>query len=239
MDRAGNTGSTVSRIGGSAMVLSLPLKRPVRVGLARVGKATLRGRVRFGDGRGLSAVRLVAEQRFVPGSRRRVVRVPLRADGTGRFRLRLRPGPTRSVQVLYAGSRRNSRARSRRLRVAFRDRITFGLGPAKLRNGGRVTMTGAVRGRGAIRPAAGKLVAIEFFDPTRTTWRPVEVIRTGRSGRFRYSYRFRTIAYAQRILFRAKSLSEAGWPYLPSTSRPRSVIVYPAGRTSKGQEVQG
>jgi hypothetical protein len=95
-------------------------------------------------------------------------------------------------------------------------------------------MTGAVRGKGAIQPAAGKLVAIQYFDPGRSIWRPVEVIRTGRSGRFRYSYRFRTIAYAQRILFRATSLSEAGWPYLPSTSTPKSVIVYPAGRPSTG-----
>ena len=178
--------------------------------------------------------RLTLEQRFAPGSLRRITQVPVLADGTGRFRLRLRPGPTRSVRVLYAGSRRNSRASSRRLTFAFRDRTTLAVSPAKLRNGGRVKMTGSVRGKGAIQPAAGKLVAIEYFDPARSTWRPVEVIRTGRSGRFSYSYRFRTIAFAQRILFRAVSLPEAGWPFRSSTSDPKSVIVYPAGRTSKG-----
>jgi hypothetical protein len=90
-------------------------------------------------------------------------------------------------------------------------------------------MRGRVRGTGAILPAGGKLVAIQFFDPSRSRWRPVEVLRTNRAGRFVYSYRFRTIASAQRIKFRATSLPEAGWPYRPSTSGARSVIVYPAG----------
>jgi hypothetical protein len=233
-DRAGNTGTTSSDASGGAMVLSLPLKRQVRVSLSRVGDSIADGKVRLASGVGLSGASLLAEQRFAPGSRRRVIRVSLRADGTGSFRFRLRPGPTRSVQVSYAGSRQNSRAGSRRLAFAFRDRTSFTLAPTRLRNGGRVTMTGAVRGKGAIQPAAGKLVAIQYFDPGRSIWRPVEVIRTGRSGRFRYSYRFRTIAYAQRILFRATSLSEAGWPYLPSTSTPKSVIVYPAVRPSTG-----
>ncbi|HNH85512.1 MAG TPA: hypothetical protein PLE93_00290, partial [Solirubrobacterales bacterium] len=61
----------------------------------------------------------------------------------------------------------------------------------------------------------------------RSKWRPVEVLRTNRRGLFRYRYRFRTITSAQRILFRASALPEAGWPYLPSTTKPKSVIVYP------------
>lgn len=93
-------------------------------------------------------------------------------------------------------------------------------------------MRGKVEGRGAIQPAGGKLVAIQYYDPGRSRWRPVEVIRAGPKGRFRYSYRFRTIAFAQRILFRATSLPEAGWPYRPSTSVPRSVIVYPKASSS-------
>jgi len=80
-----------------------------------------------------------------------------------------------------------------------------------------------------LRPSLGKLVAIQYFDPSRSRWRPVEVLKADRRGNFRYEYRFRTIDFAQRILFRAASLPEAGWPYSPSTSRRRSVIVYPAG----------
>ena len=46
-------------------------------------------------------------------------------------------------------------------------------------------------------------------------------------GLFRYRYRFRTITSAQRILFRASAC--LGWlvAYLPSTTKPKSVIVYP------------
>ncbi len=239
-DRAGNTGSTTSTTDGSAMVLTLPLKSPVTVSLVRKSsrksagaRVRLVGRVRHRTGPGLSGAGLVLEQRFAAGSRSKMVRRPLRADGTGRFKLRLKSGPTRTVRVFYAGSRRNSRSASRRIRVAFRDHVAFRLTPDVLRNGGRVHMVGSVRGPGAIQPSRGKLVAIQYFDPGRSRWRPVEVLRASRSGRFRYRYRFRTISSAQRILFRAVSLPEAGWPYQGSTSAGRSVIVHPAGSSSK------
>jgi hypothetical protein len=240
-DRAGNTGTTIAREDGSAMVLSLPLKRPVEVSLRHLGRrpqqrtvalghgkpALLAGRITHPGGAGISGASLTLEQRFNAGSRLNVLSTGITSDGTGRFAVRLRPGPGRVVRVLYGGTGLNSRATSRRLAVSFRDRTTLSLTPEVLRNGARMLMKGAVTGGGAIQPAAGKLIAIEFFDPERALWRPVEVLRADRRGRFRYSYRFRTITSAQRILFRAVSLAEAGWPYRPSTSKPKSVIVYP------------
>ena len=240
-DRAGNTGSTISRENGSAMVLTLPLKRAVNVSLYHLGRrpqlrtatlgyakpARLSGRVSRPGGIAIPGAKLTLEQRFSSGSRLKVVNSTIVSDGTGRFAVRLKPGPGRSVRILYDGTDLNSRAASRRLDVAFRDRTTLSLTPEILRNGARTTMRGVVMGGGAIQPAAGKLVAIEFFDPDRRLWRPVEVLRADTRGRFRYSYRFRTITSAQRILFRAVSLAEAGWPYPPSTSAPKSVIVYP------------
>jgi hypothetical protein len=243
-DRAGNSATSVSREDGSAMVLTLPLKRPVALSLRHSGtavrtkarmfnyghRALLTGRISRPGGPGLAGARLILEQRFEAGSREGVVTRTIRADGTGRFVIRLAPGPGRDVRVLYTGTDLDSRAASRRLGVSFRDRITLSLRPGVLRNGSRTTMSGAVKGKGAIQPAGGKLVAIEFYDPGRRRWRPVEVLRTNRQGRFHYSYRFRTITSAQRILFRAVSLAEAGWPYMPSTSKPKSVIVYPGSR---------
>jgi len=88
-------------------------------------------------------------------------------------------------------------------------------------------MRGRVLTRGARVPASGKLVALQYLDPARGQWRPVEVLRTNRRGRFAYEYRFRTIAYAQRIVFRAVALPEAGWPYRPARSVTRTVVVYP------------
>ena len=241
VDRAGNEGSTVSRDDGSAMVMTLPLKRQVTVSLRHQGhkprstrasvaygkRARLAGLIRHRGGPVIPGARLVLEQRFAAGSRQRVNRTRIVADGTGRFSVRLKPGPGRRLKVLYAGNDLISRSASRSLTLTVKDRTTLHLTPEVLRNGGRTTMRGVVMGGGAIQPAGGKLVAIQFFDPDRSRWRPVEVLRADHRGRFRYSYRFRTITSAQRILFRAVSLAEAGWPYRPSTSGPKSVIVYP------------
>lgn len=245
-DRAGNTGQTVSKEGGSAMVLELPLKRRVEVSLfhrdrkakersvlLKQGKGTtLVGQIRDDQSAGMAAAGLTVEERFADGSRRSVRTTGIFADGTGRFSVRLRPGPNREVRVLYDGTASDGRAASRWLRVSSRAGVALKVSPKVLRNGGRTVMRGTVKGLDAIQPAGGKLVAIQYFDPSRSRWRPVEVLRANRSGRFRYSYRFRTIASAQRILFRAVSLPEAGWPYRPSTSGPRSVIVYPRGSSS-------
>jgi len=150
-------------------------------------------------------------------------------DRAGRFRAKLRLGPSRRVKALFAGTRTARPAASRGLKVVARDRVRFRVSPGLLVNGGAATMAGRVTGRGASQPPGGKLVAIQYFDPSRDRWRPVEVIRADRHGRFRYRYRFRTIAYAQKILFRAVSLPEAGWPFETTASHRRPVIVYPAG----------
>jgi hypothetical protein len=233
-DRAGNTASSALKQDGSVMVISMPVKSPVTVNLERDrikgSSVNLLGSIQGAGGTPMAGADLVLEQTFAAGSRRQESLTPLTSDGAGRFAVTLRPGPRRKARVLYAGTKLDARAASREIAVAFRDRTTFRLIPETLRNGGRVRMRGKVAGRGAILPAGGKLVAIQFFDPSRSRWRPVEVLRAGRAGRFSYSYRFRTITSAQRIKFRAVSLPEAGWPYLPSTSVPRSVIVYPAAR---------
>lgn len=238
-DRAGNATDTDQT--GSGPILELPVKRPVALTAAFVkGKRSVRRTVGpYGDsvqvegrvlraGKGLAGASLVVVERFAKGSRRDLKFRGIRTDGTGRYSLVLRPGPSRSVEIRYPGSRINQRTSSRQLYLAVRDRIGLRIEPRVLRNRGRVRMTGSVLSKGALRPARGKLVAIQYFDPARARWRPVEVLRADRRGRFRFSYRFRTIAVAQRIIFRAVSLPEAGWPFSSSTSRRRSVIVYPS-----------
>ncbi len=237
-DKAGNRGSSGI---DSPMVLELPLKHETGLALrfrkSPSGKASKRisvgatievvGRLARADGTSVDASRVEVRQRFPAGSKRRSVTTSVKTDGTGRFLAKLAPGPSRRIQASYVGDRTHRPVSSRPLSVSARDRTSFRIRPKSLRNGGRVLMSGSVRGRGAIRPARGKLVAIQYFDPGRRKWRPVEVLRTSRNGRFRYRYRFKTITSAQHILFRAISLPEAGWPFRPSTSKRRSVIVYP------------
>ncbi|MCO5314595.1 MAG: hypothetical protein M9938_00295 [Solirubrobacterales bacterium] len=237
-DRAGNSGAGDRAGDGSPMLLRLPLKERVRL-RAGLGprqrirasggpsrRVLLTGRL-TSAGQGLPGASLTVTETLDRGSRpaRRVTRI--RTDGSGRFALRLKGGPGRRVRVGYAGTATRSRAGGPRLRLNSRGRIRMNLRPTRLRNGGTVTMRGRVATRGALLPAWGKLVTIQYLDPDRRRWRPVEVLRTGPGGRFRFRYRFRTISSAQRIIFRALALGEQGWPYLGSTSGPRSVIVYP------------
>lgn len=241
-DRAGNTASSSERADGSAMVLTFPLKREVNVSLRHLAKPRASGQLTFRhgssprlsgqitdhEGEGMPGARLTVEERFESGSRPGLRTREIAADEAGRFEFGLSPGPGRSIRVLFEGTDLDQRVASRSLKLAFRDQTTLAVTPEVLRNGSRTTMTGVVTGSGARQPAAGKLVAIEFFDPDRRLWRPIEVLRADRQGRFRFAYRFRTITVAQRIIFRAVSLAEAGWPYRPSTSPPRTVTVYPS-----------
>ena len=236
-DRAGNAITENETAAGEPVILNLPLKQSTEVS-ASVGNGKSYLRARYGtrpfvEGRLASAgaaldnreLRIV--ETFVAGSSRGSVIREVRTDGAGRFRLRLTPGPSRSVTAVFDGTPKLSRAASSLLRVSVRGGINFKVKPGKLFNGGVVRMRGSVGFRGALPPSRGKLVAIQYLDPSRGKWRPVEVLRTNRFGKFRYAYRFRTISSAQRIMFRASVLQEAGWPYLPSTSKARSVIVYP------------
>ena len=88
-------------------------------------------------------------------------------------------------------------------------------------------MWGRVSGPGFGPAGNGKGVVIQYFDPSRRRWRPVEVLGCGGDGRFRFGYRFTTITSPQRILFRAASLAESGWPFRPSASRRIAVVVRP------------
>ena len=247
VDRAGNSGTSSITGDGTAMVLRLPLKQPTRLTArpAVKGKSgrpirtgygqalTVTGRLKTVSGGPISGAPLTAEEVFPAGSRSPSRRRRLVTDGAGRYLVRLRPGPSRRVLVHYGGTRTLATSSSRAIRMAVRGRITFRLRPGVVRNRGQVRMTGSVGLKGALRPARGKLVAIQYFDPGRNKWRPVEVLRTDRRGRFRYRYRFRTITSAQRIFFRAAALPESGWPYRPSTSGRKSVIVYPQGSTGR------
>ena len=238
-DKAGNTMIGSETLAGDPMILKLPLKEPAIL-TSSLAKGKLIRRVGYGsrqyvEGRLTSGGAALPNQTvritetYLAGSKGGHVVDELTTDGDGRYRFRLPAGPSRSVEATFAGTPKLSRAAGPSLRLNVKARVRLKIKPRKVYNGGAVRMRGSVGFKGALPPARGKLLAIQFFDPSRHKWRPVEVLRTNRRGRFHYTYRFRTISFAQRIIFRATALPEAGWPYLPSTSKPRSVIVYPKG----------
>jgi hypothetical protein len=150
--------------------------------------------------------------------------VPVTTGSSGRFELRLPPGPSRRLTVVFAGEE-DLRPARRRLELRVRAAVSLRAEPRRLRTGGRLRLEGRVGSRGARVPGAGKLVTISYWEREAHRWRPVIVTRTDRGGRFRVSYRFRYVTGRARIRLRAQAPAEAQWPYAPGASPPLTIEV--------------
>ena len=238
-DRAGNRTEPASGVDGLVWPVQLPVKERALVSLRipgrPAGQASLRvesGKTvtltgRLADGPGSGPAEVAIREEFSPGAmiESRTREVALSRDGS--FRVALPPGPNRTVKAIWPGSAVRGRAESRSVRLAVEDSVSFSLRPGVVLNGSQVFMRGRVSG-GSLAPSSeGKQVAIEFLDPSRKTWRPVALVSANASGRFGFAYRFSTITTTQRIVFRARSVPEAGWPYVASASKARQVVVRP------------
>ena len=223
VDRAGNQGTS------EAVRVVLPLKVPVTLSVSdlKPGDRALSGSVRIGGNRPDRELDLVVEEVFAPSSGIEPRRHGVRSGPDGAFRFPLSVGPRRSVRVLFQGSPTEARAASEPVQVTDRDRVRFETSSRALRNGAVLKMSGQVTGPGMGAAFSGKRVVVQYFDPSRRRWRPVEVLACDEAGRFRMEYRFTTITSPQRILFRALSLGEAAWPFRPSASKEVGVVVRP------------
>ena len=56
---------------------------------------------------------------------------------------------------------------------------------------------------------------------------PVETVRAGADGRFKYSYRFRSIYQPVRYRFEARVPKQTGFPYLEGASKAVTVQARP------------
>ena len=81
-------------------------------------------------------------------------------------------------------------------------------------------MTFRGRLRGGYVPPRGKLVELQATDCGR--WRTFALVRSSRSGAFRYRYRF---SGSGRFAFRARVRFERAYPYVLGYSRRTSVSV--------------
>lgn len=85
-------------------------------------------------------------------------------------------------------------------------------------SGQRLVIRGTVIPR---RLAFEKLVILQWQDGTR--WRPIDTARVGRTGAFRFSYRFRWASGTIRM--RVTVPGEQGWPFAGTASRPVGIRV--------------
>lgn len=249
-DGAGNIGSTTLRADGAPMQFPAPrggdadgaggaprqARLLVALGRGRSGGrgrthltvaagegAMLRGRLADQDG-GLEGRQLRVISRPARGARGGVEVDPVTTGERGRFELRLSPGPSRRIAVVFAGGDGLRPAR-RRLSLGVRGAVTLRAAPTHLRTGGLLRLAGRVGSRGARIPRSGKLVTISYWERETRRWRPVIVTRTDRAGRFHTSYRFRYVSGRARIKLRATAPAEADWPYAPGSSPPVTVEV--------------
>jgi hypothetical protein len=139
----------------------------------------------------------------------------------GRFAIRLAPGPSRTVQAVFAGSGARARAVSRPLELAVRSGVSLRASASVAAVGGRpVVFSGRVDGE---IPAGGLPVELQFHLPG-LPWTEFRTVQSDGRGRFRYPYRFSDDdSRGVRFLFRAQVEPLAGWPYETGSSLPLTV----------------
>jgi len=243
-DAAGNATTTTRRADGTEMAVRR--LAPVVVPRARTrlfarlwggrgrgdaltvgfgARARLGGRLVRADGAGVAGRRLRIVARPSKGAPGETTRTTVRTGRRGGFRLRLPPGPSRRIAVIFPGDGGLEPARRAPLELRVRSGLTLTARPRGLRTGEAVRLRGRVRTRGAALPRRGKLVAIQYLEAATRRWRPVLVTRTDRRGRFRARYRFRYVTGRARIRLRATALAEEQWPYAPGSSKPATIQV--------------
>jgi hypothetical protein len=247
LDGAGNAASTTLRADGTQMALRkaapavLPRAktrlfvrlrgsrgRGDRLTLPFGATALLSGHLTRADGAGVGGRQLQVVSRPSRGAFGRAAVATAVTGIDGGFRLELPGGPSRRLDVSFAGDRGLEPSSHSALELRVRSGIVLRVAPRSLRTGQLLHLSGRVRRLGAPMPRRGKLVAIQYLETATQRWRPVLVTRSGHEGRFRARYRFRYVTGKARIVLRAVALAEERWPYAPGSSAPVTVSV--AGR---------
>ena len=188
--------------------------------------ALLRGRLTRADGAGVPQRQLRIVARPSHGALAATAKSTVTTGKRGGFELRLPPGPSRRIAVVFPGDGGLGPARRAPLELRVRSGVSLAGAPLSLRTGAVVHLSGRVRGRGAAIPRRGKLIAIQYLETATGHWRPVLVTRSDHGGRFRARYRFRYVRDVASIRLRATALPEERWPYAPGSSAPIAVRVH-------------
>jgi len=179
----------------------------------------VRGRLVGPDGKPIARARIdVLSQLHRAGARMRAIG-STRTSRKGGFSFKAPPGASRTLRFGYR-SHVNDTAFTTTLDVLQRVKASATLRASRrfVARGGRVTFRGRLRG--GYVPPRGKLVELQATD--RGRWRTFALVRSSRSGAFRYRYRF---SGSGRFAFRARVRFERAYPYVLGYSRRTSVSV--------------
>jgi hypothetical protein len=237
-DQAGNESSTSRRTDGSAASLRLPARIETRlvVGLRRrqpgrdrkqlhanvltsfMAGLRLAGVLTNADGQPIEGATIEAFERSIDGTE---FAVGLATTGArGRFRYVLRANRNRDLRFHYGGSRRIASATAH-FRVGVHAASSIRASRSRLLNGQRVVFAGRVRSRPI--PPTGKLIEIQAY--FRGRWRTIATVRTDRTGRWRFPYRFGATLGRVTYRFRAHLPIEGGYPFAAGHSAITKVLV--------------
>lgn len=236
-DLAGNAASSSQRANHTRMVLVNPLKKPVRLqagfaGARRTGAGTVAygrriaygGRLTSAAGAPLGNLPVRIVESFEEGAAvpQRSTTVTTAADGS--FALRLRPGPSRTVEASFAGTKTLGEGAAGGSALDVRGSIRLRASARTADVGGApVVFGGRVHHLGARLPDGGLPVELQFKIPGGA-WTEFRTLRAGPGGRFRYPYAFSDDdSHGVRFQFRAQISGERDWPYEPAASKPVSV----------------
>ena len=144
----------------------------------------------------------------------------------GGFVYRVPPGASRQVRIAYrAYSRDTTFAAQRLFSLRTRAGVRLTATPSRVRNGGRVTFRGRLRG--GPKPRAGVIVVLQARAPGGR-FRTFQTVRTTRrGGRFSTRYRFSRTTRTTAFRFRALVRRQTGYAYSTGSSPVRRVTVTP------------
>jgi hypothetical protein len=154
-------------------------------------------------------------QQAVSGSTPKLL-ATLRTDAAGRFDQVVPAGPTRTLGLVYAGTKvLRTTSTTANLQVGGRATVQVGSRPVA---GRQLTISGRVLG-GWI-PAGGVLVQLWYqVKGDHRGWAPFEhAIHTGQSGAWRLTFPVSPRAAGYTYQFKAVVSRQAGWPFLGATS---------------------
>jgi hypothetical protein len=173
------------------------------------------GRLVTADGKPVPGVGFcVGEQRSERGPVRPVGLVV--SDAHGRFGYTIGRGPSRRFWFVHSAGG-SSTASSVVLRV--RAPVRLGASSRSLRNGQSLVLRGRLRG------VRGRSLLVEIQVWQNGRWETKDTRRTGRGGRFRWSYRFVRTFGTLTYRFRARVSAQPGLPFSTGASRVVGVRV--------------
>jgi hypothetical protein len=185
------------------------------------------GRLSGARGTRLGGLPIEIVESFDSGASSPLRTTVIQTDDHGTFLTRLAAGPSRQVEVVFAGTRTLSRASGggQRLQALAGVRMRASSASALI-GGAPVVFHGRLGDLGAPIPPGGHPVELQFRLAGRE-WSEFRTVQTDAQGRFRYPYSFSDDdSRGIRFQFRAYVPAQADWPYEPAASRP----VFVTGR---------